>query len=95
MTFVLAPEREGRTGADIDLLDLFRTNPRSRQPAVLVRHDGSEHSVVISEFTTTGFRLSVTARPALGEDVRIRLPGKPDLRGKIRWAHATEAGGSF
>jgi hypothetical protein len=77
------------------LLDAFRANPRARHPALLVRHDGSEDAVTITECTDRGFRLSVTLRPNLGEQVLIRIDGLRDLPAQIRWAHGAEAGGSF
>jgi hypothetical protein len=87
---------EDRTSIErTDILDMFRANPRSRHPALLVRNDGTEDSVTITEFTQTGFRLSVEASPELGEDVHIRLAGQLDVPGKIRWAYGAEAGGSF
>ena len=77
------------------ILDAFRTNPRARHPALLVRDDGSEDDVTITEFTTTGFRLAVSLRPKLGELVLLRVGGLRDIPGKIRWAHGAEAGGSL
>ena len=81
--------------AEARILDIFRLNPRYRHPAMLVRRDGSEIPVVLTEYTRRGFRLTVSFRPELGEDVQIRLAGQLDLPGKIRWTHGTEAGGSF
>lgn len=81
--------------AEARVLDIFRLNPRYRHPAMLVRRDGSETPVVLTEYTSRGFRLMVSFRPELGEDVQIRLAGQVDLPGKIRWTHGTEAGGSF
>jgi hypothetical protein len=81
--------------AEARVLDIFRLNPRYRHPAMLVRRDGSETPVVLTEYTRMGFRLMVSFRPELGEDVQIRLAGQVDLPGKIRWTHGTEAGGSF
>ena len=80
---------------DTDILNMFRFNPRSRHSALLVRQDGTEEPVIITEFSQGGFRLAVGARPRLGEDVNIRVAGQRDLPGKIRWAHGAEAGGSF
>jgi hypothetical protein len=79
---------------DHGLLDAFRTNPRTRHPASIVRHDGSIDDVTITEFTTTGFRLVVSLRPKLGELILLRVAGLRDLPGRIRWAHGAEAGGS-
>ena len=77
------------------ILDAFRANPRTRHPALLVRDDGSEEAVTITECTDRGFRLAVTLRPNLGEQVLIRTDGVRDLPAQIRWAHGAEAGGSF
>ena len=81
--------------AEARVLNNFRLNPRYRHPAVLVRRDGSETPVVLTEYTTAGFRLTLSFRPELGEDVQIRLARQLELPGKIRWTHGTEAGGSF
>jgi hypothetical protein len=78
-----------------DILTMFRINPRARHPALLVRQDGSENCVTITEYTQRGFRLTVVARPELGEVIQIRVAGRPDMPGRIRWAHGAEAGGSF
>ena len=78
-----------------DLLNRFRHDPRSSHPAKLVREDGSEDAVTITEYSRGGFRLTVSTRPALGEDVCIRVIGQPDVPGRIRWAHGKEAGGTF
>jgi hypothetical protein len=80
---------------DDDLLDRFRRNPRSSHPAKLVRQDGTEDAVTITEYSPGGFRLTVSTRPTLGEDIRIRVTGEPDVPGRIRWAYGEEAGGSF
>lgn len=77
------------------LVDRFRINPRTRQPATLVRDDDSENAVTITEWTDRGFRLAVTLRPKLGEKVLIRMVGTDDLPARIRWAYGAEAGGSF
>ena len=77
------------------ILDAFRDNPRTRQPAVLVRDDGSEDDITITEFTSNGFRLAVSLRPNLGELVLLRVKGLRDVPAKIRWAHGAEAGGSY
>lgn len=81
--------------AETCVLNIFRLNPRYRHPAMLVRSDGSETAVVLTEYTKGGFRLTVSFRPELGEDIQIRLTGQRDLPGKIRWTHGAEAGGSF
>jgi len=89
-------ERAGRAEiGDTGLLKMFGMNPRSRFPATLVRQDGAEDPVIITECTQGGFRLAVLARPGLGEDVYIRVSGERDIPGKIRWTHGEEAGGSF
>jgi hypothetical protein len=77
------------------VLDAFRANPRTRHPALLVRADGSEDAITITECTAAGFRLAVSQRPNLGERVLIRVDGDRDLPAQIRWSHGLEAGGSF
>ena len=78
-----------------DVSAAFRANPRTRHPAVLVREDGSEDAVTITEFTDCGFRLIVVSRPRPGERIMLRAHGGGDLTGKIRWSQGVEAGGSF
>lgn len=80
---------------EANVLELFQVNPRARHPALLVRHDGSKDIVTITEFSRTGFRLKVVARPELGEEIHIRVVGQRDMPGRIRWAYGEEAGGSF
>jgi hypothetical protein len=91
---VAEPARHPEIG-EINLLKMFGIDPRARFPATLVRHDGAEDSIIITQWTAGGFRLAVLARPGLGEDVHIRVPGQSDIPGKIRWTHGEEAGGSF
>ena len=79
--------------AETRVLNIFRLNPRYRHPAMLVRSDGSETAVVLTEYTKGGFRLTVSFRPELGENIQIRLTGQRDLPGKICWTNGTEAGG--
>jgi hypothetical protein len=76
------------------ILDAFRANPRTRHPAMLVRNDGSQDDVTITEFTPSGFRVTVALRPNLGESVVLRVKGVRDVPAKICWAHGSEAGGS-
>jgi len=80
---------------DTDLLNKFRKDPRSSHTATLVRQDGSEDAITITEYSLGGFRLTVSTRPTLGEDVHLRVTGQPDVPGRISWAHGQEAGGSF
>ena len=90
-----APLEQYAKIGETNVLQLFQINPRARHVALLVRHDGTEESVTITEFTRGGFRLAVSARPDLGEEVHIRVLGQRDTPGRIRWAHGAEAGGSF
>ena len=92
---MIAVLEDSSTLGNVDVLSIFRENPRSRHPATLVRQDGSENTVIITEFTQSGFRLAVMTRPELGEEVQIRVAGQSDLPGKVRWAYGMEAGGSF
>ena len=85
----------GTTASADGLLNAYRHNPRTKHPALLVRHDGTEDVVIITEFTRNGFRLAVSVRPDLGERVLIRVKGLRDVPARIRWAHGTEAGGSY
>ena len=78
----------------LSLQDAFRNNPRTRYPAVLVRHDGSEDEVTITEYTSNGFRVAVSSRPQLGERVLIRVAGVKDLPALTRWAYEAEASSS-
>lgn len=79
----------------VNVVQLFQGNPRARHPALLVRRDGTKNSIIITEFTQSGFRLAVVVRPELGEEVHIRVAGQRDMPGRIRWAYGEEAGGSF
>lgn len=80
---------------DANVFKLFQVNPRARHPALLVRRDGSEDSVIITEFTRRGFRLTIAARPELGEEIHIRVTGQRDMPGRVRWVYGEEVGGSF
>jgi len=77
-----------------NLLDDFRRDPRASPAALLVREDGVQEPVTVTEFTSNGFRLAVSVRPNLGELVHLRVEGAADVPAKIRWAHGSEAGGS-
>ena len=68
---------------------------QTRHPAVLVREDGAENSVIITEVSTGGFRLSVSETPKIGEHVFLRAEGYGDFPAQIRWALGTDAGGAF
>lgn len=63
--------------------------------AVLVREDGTEEAVVITNISEGGFRLEVTGTPGIGERVVLRAEGNGDLPAQIRWALGSQAGGAF
>jgi hypothetical protein len=72
---------------------------KSRRPtqhqAVLVREDGSENPVIITEVSAGGFRLLVFETPRIGEHVLLRAEGYEDFPAQIRWALGVNAGGAF
>jgi hypothetical protein len=67
----------------------------SRHAAVLVREDGSENPVIITEVSDGGFRLFVFLTPRIGEHVFLRAEGYGDFPAQIRWALGSDAGGAF
>jgi PilZ domain len=71
--------------------------PRSptHHPAALVREDGRESPVIITEVSEGGFRLFVFETPRIGEHVFLRADGYGDFPAQIRWALGSDAGGAF
>jgi hypothetical protein len=63
-------------------------------PAVLVRADGAESSVTITEVSQTGFRLKAPQVPRAGERVIFR-GASGDVPAEVRWAFGDAAGGMF
>lgn len=68
---------------------------QTRHQAVLVREDGSENPVIITEVSEGGFRLFVFETPRIGEHVLLRAAGYGDFPAQIRWALGDHAGGAF
>jgi hypothetical protein len=62
--------------------------------STLVRADGSESAVTITNVSQTGFRLHMSATPQIGERVVLRSEGG-DVPAQIRWAVGKDAGGVF
>ena len=63
--------------------------------ATLVMPDGSEHSVIITDVSSGGFKLSTDITIPIGEHVFLRVERYGDFPAQIRWALGTEAGGVF
>ena len=63
-------------------------------PAVLVRADGAESSVTITEVSQTGFRMKAPEVPSAGERIIIR-GASGDVPAEVRWALGEVAGGMF
>lgn len=63
--------------------------------ATLVRADGSEHSVTITDVSSGGFHLRTEDTIPIGEHVFLRVAGYGDFPAQIRWALGAEAGGVF
>ena len=62
--------------------------------STLVRADGTELPVVITNISQTGFRLTIGETPLIGEKVVLR--GEVgDVPAQIRWALGDTAGGTF
>ena len=62
--------------------------------STMVRADGSESAVTITNVSQTGFRLQMSATPLIGEMVVLRGEGG-DVPAQIRWALGKNAGGTF
>lgn len=89
------PEAQNTSNFLTQVLAAFLENRRTRLPAMLIRANGSEEPVVITEVSEGGFRVSLRMTPSVDEHVYIRSEGHDDVAAQIRWAHGTEAGGSF
>ena len=63
--------------------------------AVLVRENGTEDDVVMTDISDGGFRLEVSETPGIGERVFLRAEGYGDFPAQIRWALGSQAGGAF
>lgn len=63
--------------------------------ARLMRADGQEIPVVISDISKDGFKLRSDAQLMIGERVDLCMPKTGDVPVQIRWAIGGEAGGIF
>lgn len=63
--------------------------------AVLLRPDGEEIAVLITDISKDGFKLSSETQLMIGERVDLRVPKTGDVPAQIRWALGSEAGGVF
>ena len=63
--------------------------------AVLLRPDGEEVSVIITDISKDGFKLSSDSQLLIGERVDLCMPKTGDVPVQIRWAIGGEAGGVF
>ena len=63
--------------------------------ATLVRADGAESQVVVTDLSSAGFKLEADSVPLIGEMIHIRVDRYGDYPAKIRWALGTQAGGEF
>ncbi len=63
--------------------------------ARLLRADGQEIDVVITDISKDGFKLSSETLLLIGERVDLSMPKTGDVPVQIRWAIGGEAGGVF
>ena len=63
--------------------------------AVLLRPNGEEFAVLITDISKDGFKLSTDAQLMIGERVDLRVPKTGDVPAQIRWAQGNDAGGVF
>lgn len=63
--------------------------------AVLLRPDGEEIAVLITDISKDGFKLSTETQLMIGERVDLRVPKTGDVPAQIRWALGKDAGGVF
>ncbi len=63
--------------------------------AVLLRPNGEEIQVVITDISKDGFKLSAEAQLLIGERLDLRVPKAGDVPAQIRWALGNYAGGVF
>ena len=85
--------------APADLLDAVMTRlsrPVAKdQAAVLIREDGSEEQIVLTDASEGGVGFVAANPPRVGEHVLIRVIGRHELAAEIRWASGQRAGGAF
>lgn len=53
------------------------------------------HQARLKDLTPAGFRLALTDMPAIGTQLKIRLPGMAILDAEVCWARNFEAGCKF
>lgn len=63
--------------------------------AILLRPDGMEIPVIITDISKDGFKLSSEIQLMIGERVDLCMPKTGDVPVQIRWALGAEAGGVF
>lgn len=63
--------------------------------AMLLRPDGAEIPVIITDISKDGFKLSSDTQLLIGERVDLCMPKTGDVPVQIRWALGSEAGGVF
>ena len=63
--------------------------------ATLLRTDGQQIPVVITDISKDGFKLSTETQLLIGERVDLSMPKTGDVPVQIRWAIGSEAGGVF
>lgn len=72
---------------------------KDRQPveirAVVLRDDGSEASVKLSNFSEEGCRIEADDEFRIGEQVQIAIPRLGQLKAQVRWALPGSAGAKF
>lgn len=63
--------------------------------ATLLRSSGEELSVIITDISKDGFKISSDVQLKIGERIDLRVPKTGDVPAQIRWALGNEAGGVF
>ena len=63
--------------------------------ARVLRANGEEIDVIVSDISKDGFKLSSQTLLLIGERVDLHMPKTGDVPAQIRWALGNEAGGVF
>ena len=66
-----------------------------RYDAVLTEADGCQVEVVVTDVSSSGFRLESDAELVVGEEVLLQVPKHEPARARIQWTRGREAGGTF
>ena len=66
-----------------------------RYDAVLTEADGCTIDVVVTDVSSTGFKLESESVLEPGEEVLLQVPKHDAVRAKIQWTRGREAGGTF